>query len=132
MTDESEFDFDLPEEITALETSEEALVVVNIEGVVVLASKPALELLGRSADDVVFDYVENLMAKEMRWGHQAYRRGYLAEPSDREMDPGLEPHAQLPDGTLVPIHIRLEPVRVERTLYVVAHITERPAGQLLP
>lgn len=127
MTDEFELSFDLPGEVADLESSDEALVVVNIEGVVVLVTKPAQALFRRSAEDMVGEYVESLMAKDMRWGHQAYRRGYLAEPNDREMDPGLEPHAQLPDGSLLPIHIRLQPIGSGGDLYVVAHVTERTA-----
>jgi hypothetical protein len=41
------------------------------------------------------------------------------------MDPGLEPEAQRPDGTIVPLTGRLEPIRVEGALYVAAHITLR-------
>jgi PAS domain S-box-containing protein len=125
VTEEMELLFDLPPEITELETSDEALVIVNIEGVIVQISKPAQVLLGVTAEDAVGEFVEILMAKDMRWGHQAYRRGYQAEPTDREMDPDLGPNAQLPDGTLLPIHIRLQPIRVATDLYVVAHVTER-------
>jgi hypothetical protein len=39
--DDFELMFDLPPEITELESSDEAIVVVNLEGVVVLTSKPA-------------------------------------------------------------------------------------------
>jgi len=124
--DDFELMFDLPPEITELESSDGALVVVNLEGVVVLLSKPAQALLGVTAEDAIGEFVEALMAKELRWGHQAYRRGYQAQPSDREMDPGLEPHAQRPDGRLVPIAIRLEPKFLGGKLFVVAHITERP------
>lgn len=127
MTDDDfELMFDLPPEITELESSDEAIVVVNLEGVVVLLSKPAQAFLGVAAEDAVGEFVEAMMAKELRWGHQAYRRGYQAEPTDREMDPGLEPHAQRPDGTLVPIAVRLEPRRPAGKLLVVAHLTERP------
>ena len=119
--------FDLPAEITALEHADEAIVVVNVEGVVVLVTKPAEELLGMSAEDIVGEFVEMLVPAKKRWGHQAYRRGFFAEPNDREMDPGLEPEAERPDGTIVPISGRLEPIRVGGTLYVAAHIVERSA-----
>ena len=117
--------FDLPQRITDLETSDEAIVVVNIEGVVVLMTTPAEELLGVSSEDVVGEFVEMLLPAKKRWGHQAYRRGYLAEPSDREMDPGLEPEAQRPDGTIVSLNGRLEPIRVDGAFYVAAHIKPR-------
>jgi len=126
--DDFELMFDLPPEIAELEFSDEALVVVNLEGVVVMLTKGAQALLGRTADEAVGEFVEELMPKELRWGHQAYRRGYQAQPSEREMDPGLEPHAQRPDGTPVPIAIRLEPRWPDRKLFVIAHVTERPGS----
>jgi PAS domain S-box-containing protein len=118
--------FDLPEEITALidDEQETAIVVVNSEGVVVLANKAASELWGMPVEDMVGEYQEMLIAKELRWGHNAYRRGYIAEPRPREMDPGLHPHLQRADGTQVPIHVWLEPHGVAGAdLYVEARIT---------
>src|SRR5580693_5432904 len=109
---------ELPPPVAELENADDAIVVVNNEGVVVLMSKPAQELLGVSAEDMVGEFVEMLVPTKKRWGHQAYRRGYQAEPRDREMDPGLEPEAERPDETLVPVHVRLEPMRVDGTLYV--------------
>src|SRR5438874_8350214 len=118
--------FDLPPDITKLEDSDDAVVVVQSEGAVVLMTKAAEELLGVSSEDMVGEFVEMLVPEKKRWGHQAYRRGYLAEPADREMDPGLRPEAQRPmDKTLVPIAVRLEPIRVESDLYVAAHVRER-------
>lgn len=117
--------FDLPDTITELQDADGAIVVVNQEGAVVLITNAAEKLLGVSADDIVGEFVEMLVPSNMRWGHQAYRRGYLAEPSDREMDPGLEPHAERPDETQIPIAVRLEPRPVDGHLYVAAHLTER-------
>ena len=123
--------FELPDEISALQDSDEALVVVNREGAIVLMTKQAEELAGVSAEDIVGEFVEMLVEDNKRWGHQAYRRGYLAEPNDREMDPGLDPHLQRPmDETLVPIKVRLEPKRIDGELYVVAHVTEREEGDV--
>jgi PAS domain S-box-containing protein len=117
--------FDLPAAITELEHADEAILVVNREGAVVLLTKAAEELLGVASEDIVGEFVEMLVPGDRRWGHQAYRRGYLAEPSDREMDPGLHPEAERPDETRVPIGVRLEPRDVDGELYVAAHITER-------
>jgi len=99
--------------------------VVQSEGAVALMSRAAEELLGVSSEDMVGEFVEMLVPEKKRWGHQAYRPGYLAEPADREMDPGLFPEAERPDGTIVPIAARLEPIRVDGELYVAAHISER-------
>lgn len=116
---------ELPAEVLRFSDDEGAVLVVDNQGLVVFMNAPAEKLLDVALEDIGGEYVEMLVPEKKRWGHQAYRRGYLAEPNDREMDPGLEPEAERPDGTLVPIHIRLEPVRVDGTLYVAAHITER-------
>ena len=117
---------ELPDEVSSLRTSSEALVVVDHEGLIRVMTPAAEELFGVTSEDIAGEFVEMLVPEKKRWGHQAYRRGYQAEPNDREMDPGLEPELERPmDGTLVPIHVRLEPKRVDGRLYVVAHVTKR-------
>jgi len=125
--------FDLPPEVIELEQADEPIVVVNREGAIVLFNQHAEKLFGVPAEDIVGEFVEMLVEDGKRWGHQAYRRGYLAEPSDREMDPGLDPHAQRPmDEALVPVAVRLEPRPVDGDLYVVAHVRERGEDEKAP
>jgi PAS domain S-box-containing protein len=116
---------DVPAELQAFSENEEAVVAIDVEGLVVFMNAAAEKLLGVDAEDMVGEFVELLVPAKKRWGHQAYRRGYFAEPREREMDPGLYPQAERPDGTIVPISATLEPVRVGGVLYGVAHITER-------
>src|ERR1700691_4863697 len=107
---------DLPEEIKTFSDDEDAVVVINVEGTVVFMNAPAEKLLGVDAEDMVGEFVEMLVPEKKRWGHQAYRRGYLAEPRDREMDPGLYPDAETAEGEIIPIVARLQPVRVDGKL----------------
>ena len=100
----------------------EAVVVVDFQGVVVGMNRAAEELFKMESGDIEGEFVEMLVPASKRWGHQAYRRGYLAEPRDREMDPGLYPEAETADGEIVPIVGRLQPVRVDGRLYVAAHL----------
>lgn len=117
---------DFPEELAGLRQSDDAVVVVDHAGSIVAMSAPAEDLFGISESDIAGEAVELLMPQEMRFGHQAYRRGYLAEPGDREMDPGLEPHLERPlDGERIPIAVRLVPHRAAGRLYVAAHVTPR-------
>ena len=116
---------DLPKEILAFADDEGAVVVINVEGAVVFMNPPAEKLLGVDASDMVGEFVEMLVPEKKRWGHQAYRRGYFAEPNKREMDPGLYPEAERPDGTIVPISGMLEPIRDGHVLYAAVHLTER-------
>jgi PAS domain S-box-containing protein len=117
---------DIPDEVLAAvpeyEGGPEAVVIVDFQGIVLGLNKPAEALFGVDSADIAGEFVEMLVPAGKRWGHQAYRRGYLAEPRDREMDPGLYPEAETADGEIVPIVGRLQPVRVDGRLFVAAHL----------
>jgi len=100
-----------------------AVVIVDFQGIVLGINEPAERLFAMDSADIAGEYVEMLVPAGKRWGHQAYRRGYLAEPRDREMDPGLYPEAETAAGEIVPIVGRLQPVRVDGRLYVAAHVS---------
>jgi PAS domain S-box-containing protein len=105
----------------------EAVVIVDFQGIVLGLNKAAEELFGMASGDIAGEFVEMLVPAKKRWGHQAYRRGYLAEPRDREMDPGLYPEAETAEGDIVPIVGRLQPVRVDGKLFVAAHLARDDA-----
>lgn len=116
------------DELAVLEQSGEAIVVVDVSGSIRLMNEAAQKTFGVLAEDMIGESHELLVPEGLQWGHQAYRRGYFAEPSPRWMDPGLDPHGQRPDGSLVPVSVWLEPRRLEGSLIVVAHVSERTDG----
>ena len=111
-------------------SGEEMVVIVDFQGLVLGLNQPAEEFFGMETADIAGEFVEMLVPTKKRFGHQAYRRGYMAEPRDREMDPGLYPEAETAEGEIVPIVARLQPVRVEGKLFVAALLArdsaERP------
>jgi PAS domain S-box-containing protein len=109
-------------EVPEYGAQQQAVVIVDFQGVVLGINEPAEKLFGLRSEDIAGEFVEMLVPAKKRWGHQAYRRGYLAEPRDREMDPGLYPEAETSDGEIVPIVGRLQPVRIQGALYVAAHL----------
>lgn len=114
---------ELPEEISKLESDDRALVVVDSQGLIVLMTKAAEELAGIGIDDIRGETIELLVPEKMRFGHQAYRRGFMSEEKPREMDPGLDPELERPmDGTRIPIDVWLEPIRADGKLFVVADV----------
>lgn len=117
---------EIPDEVLAavpeFESGAEPVVIVDFQGVVLGLNKAAEELFAMESADIAGEFVEMLVPANKRWGHQAYRRGYLAEPRDREMDPGLYPEAETAEGEHVPIAGRLQPVRVGGKLFVAAHV----------
>jgi PAS domain S-box-containing protein len=124
---------DIPDEVLAAvpedSAGNEAVVIVDFQGLVMGMNKAAEELFGMESADIAGEFVEMLVPTKKRFGHQAYRRGYLAEPRDREMDPGLYPDAETADGAIVPIVGRLQPVRVDGKLFVAAHIERDDAAR---
>jgi len=117
---------DIPDEVLAAvpeyTAHHDAVVIVDFQGIVLGLNKPAEELFAMASEDIAGEFVEMLVPAKKRWGHQAYRRGYLAEPRDREMDPGLYPEAETAEGEIIPIAARLQPVRVDGRLFVAAHL----------
>jgi len=126
--------FEIPAEVLAAVPEfvggQEAVVVVDVRGIVLGMNEPAEKLFGLESEDIAGEFVEMLVPASKRWGHQAYRRGYLAEPRDREMDPGLHPEAETADGEIVPITGRLQPVRVDGRLFVAAHLARDESPRL--
>jgi PAS domain S-box-containing protein len=122
---------EIPDEVLAAVpeygTGDTAVVIVDFQGIVLGMNKPAEEFFGMDTDDIAGEFVEMLVPTKKRWGHQAYRRGYLAEPRDREMDPGLYPEAETAEGEIIPIVGRLQPVRVDGKLFVAAHMARDEA-----
>lgn len=120
---------DLPEEVQKLASDDRALVVVDAQGFIVLMTEAFEEMCGVGIDDLRGEAIELLVPEKMRFGHQAYRRGFMSEEKPREMDPGLEPELERPvDGTRIPIDVWLEPLRADGKLFVVADVKERAAS----
>ena len=124
---DDELSLEIPDEVLAVvpeyDSGTVAVVIVDFQGVVLGMNKQAEELFEMQSADIAGEFVEMLVPTKKRWGHQAYRRGFLAEPRDREMDPGLYPEAETSEGEIVPITGRLQPIRVEGRLFVAAHLT---------
>ena len=117
---------DLPEDIQKLRDDDRSLVIVDSQGFIVMMTPAAEEMFGVGLDDIRGEAVELLVPDKMRFGHQAYRRGFMIEEKAREMDPGLEPELERPmDGSRLPIDVWLEPVRSDGKLYVIADVKER-------
>ena len=115
------------EAVPEYDAGTEAVVIVDFQGLVLGLNVAAEALFAMGSEDVAGEFVEMLVPASKRWGHQAYRRGYLVEPRDREMDPGLYPEAETAEGEIVPITGRLQPVFVDGRLYVAAHIARDDA-----
>lgn len=109
-------------------TSPDAMLLVNSEGIVVLANQQVQSVFGYTYDEIQGQPVEVLIPEESRQSHHSKRRAYTKSPALRPMGIGLELFGARKDGTRFPVEISLSPVNVEQGLFIsvsIRDVTER-------
>ena len=92
-----------------LEASPNAVLVVDGDGIVLMASKAVKTLFGFDADEVVGNSMELLVPEQLRAIHVRHRQAFVAEGVARPMGLGLELTGRRRDGSLFPIDVGLSP-----------------------
>lgn len=120
---------DLADERTAdlqalVASAPDATLVVDANGVIVLASDQVRRLLGHEPDDLIGRPVEDLVPDEVRAGHEQHRGDFMRSPERRSMGAGLELDARRADGSTVPVEISLSPLTGETFGAVVASLRD--------
>jgi PAS domain S-box-containing protein len=113
---------------TLIESSPDAMIVINQAGEIVLINDQAQILFGYDRGELVGMTVESLMPQAYRQQHSSFRKTYVADPSVRPMGQAAELHAVNRDGLEFPVEISLSPIRNEEGMLVAAtvrDITER-------
>ncbi len=100
----------------------DALLLVDLQGVIALANPAALELLGYSAAELVGRSVDELVPDAIRPRHAAYRHAYSDHPRARPMGMQMDLVAKRRDGSTVMVEIALSPLQDHGLPYVVAAI----------
>ncbi|VTU16750.1 PAS domain S-box protein [Variovorax sp. RA8] len=100
----------------------DALLLVDLQGMIGLANPAALDLLGYSADEIVGLSVDELVPDAIRPRHAAYRNAYAAHPRTRPMGMQMDLVAKRRDGSTVMVEIALSPLQDHGLPYVVAAI----------
>lgn len=107
-----------------VDASPDALVVVDVHGVIEFVSLQTEQLLGYRRDELVGREVEMLIPDGLRQGHRAHRTRYRAAPEARSMGTGLDLVARRKDGSEVPVEISLSPMRSGGRLRIIAAIRD--------
>ena len=111
-----------------LESTQDAMVVVDQRGVIEAANAQAERLFRYPREEIQGRPIEVLLPERLRTGHLLTRDGYLAAPQARPMGAGLELAGRRKDGTEFPVDISLSPLETDAGRLLVAairDITER-------
>jgi two-component system, NarL family, sensor histidine kinase DevS len=94
---------------TLLQSSPDAVIAVDRDGLIVLASEAIRTLFGFGPDEVVGLAVETLVPEQARAMHERHRRRYTESGEPRPMGLGLELMGRRRDGSEFPIDVSLAP-----------------------
>ena len=114
--------------IQILDSTPDAMLIVDSDGRIQLINRQLEDLFGYSRDELLNRPVEILLPERLAAGHVHLRQAYAIDPKPREMGSGLELVGRRKDGSDVPIEVSLAPVRGDGQRLVAAalrDITER-------
>ncbi len=111
-----------------LESTPDAMVMVNLTGRIVMANGQAERVFGYGRAELLGQPVELLLPPQYRHAHVGHRSQFFAQPRTRTMGAGLELNGQRKDGSEFPVEISLSPLQTEEGLFVssaIRDVTER-------
>ena len=114
----------LPTYQSIFETCEEGIIVVNSDGLIILANQATIRLFGYSLSELLSFSVDNLLPSNQRKKHAGHRKAYNQNPQPRRMGRGRDLQAQRKDGSLFPVEISLNHTSINNEHHTIAFIID--------
>jgi PAS domain S-box-containing protein len=114
------------------EASPSAMIMVNRDGMIVLANAQVEKLFGYQRSELMGKSIEMLVPERFRGPHLAHRTGFNGSPQVRPMGAGRDLFALRKDGSEVPVEIGLNPIKTPDGMFVlssIVDITERKKAE---
>jgi two-component system sensor kinase FixL len=100
------------------------MLVVDTEGIIMLANARAVTMFGYARQELLGRPVEMLIPARLRSSHEAHRQTYREEWRPRAMGAGRELFAVRKDGTELPVEVGLNPMQTFEGRFVLASVVD--------
>ncbi len=107
-----------------VQASPAGLLLVDRDGIIVLASQRALEFFDYEEAQLVGESVEKLIPFAHHAVHTEQRARYMSQPQTRPMAAGRDLFALRRDGSEFPVDISLHPLASDSGTYILANILD--------
>lgn len=108
----------------AVESSPSGVLMVDGDGVIVLANHEACRTFGYEVVELIGDAIEKLVPSRFGSAHPQYRDRYLTSPESRRMGTGRELFGLRKDGSEVPLEVGLTPINTDEGTFVLASVVD--------
>jgi PAS domain S-box-containing protein len=107
-----------------LQAAPDATIIVNGQGVILMANQHASVVFGYANAELVGQGVELLLPKAMKARYRQQRRAYMRAPDFRSMGEGLDIYGRRQDGSLFPAEVSLSPLQTPDGVLVTASVRD--------